>query len=211
MTAQIVTETHYPFLSNANEGLVSSIKGDPDMGHIAAIECAGAPKGRAVRWALAGDELILRGEGRAVPPTPWNLAIGAGRTQQVSLEPGQRLRFCVLAVPEISEPSPRKRRYPDKRVRGRRRPLLTAGEQMAWFEYRTMWVPGTGGSVPQCANAKILDISQCLMGSDRTGDVWRAVRAEIEAEVVDPGAVVQMMIGRYRTYGFGLPLFAMSG
>jgi hypothetical protein len=212
MSGTTAREVRFPWLAATDPSVMEigveeavSVCMNSEMGHRASVACAGSPGlEHPVRWSVDPDGMVIRwGEfaDPVDPPLPWGQVLGSPSVREVELRAGQPVRFTVLAVPERSAPVHR----PGER--GERKSLSKESDQIEWLVDRATWVVNTGKTVRQCSDVSVESLAGCSFHSPRNGGAWRAVRAEISAVVEDPEAVAQMMFGRYRAFGFGLPVF----
>ena len=189
----------FPWLPG--RALAEDIRADRGLGHLAAVACAGAPGfAEPVRWAMTDEGMVLRGspKTRFTTPPGWAGALAAPRVRSVQLRADDEVRFEVSVVPERAV-----------RRAGRRSKRVPVLEDVAVTE----WLLERLTRLPSDANEDML-FDQMRISYEREEHnsevlecTWHAVRASVEAIVVDPSAVCRLMIGRQRAYGFGLPVF----
>lgn len=181
--------------------LTESLKADRGLGHLAAVACAGAPGlDEPVRWAMTGEGMVLRASPKALfaAPPGWAEALGAPRVRSVQLQAGDEVRFEVSVVPE--------RAVRRAGRRGKRVPVLEDVAIMEWLLSRLTRLPSSPDDMT--FDRMRISYEREEHTSEALECTWHAVRASVEAVVVDPLAVCRLIVGHQRAYGFGLPVFS---
>lgn len=174
------------------------VRSDPVYGHRAAVDCAGMPgQHHPVRWAMTDDGMVVRApkDGFSGTSTAWREVFAEPSISVVDLLPGDRVRFSLLAVPERCLP-PSDSAW-QRRQRGRRVLITDDDEIEKWLR-------------SHLAGLDDVDFESCAphpVWSQELNHLWRAVRVTVSAVVGDPVVLSELMVGRSRAYGFGLPVF----
>jgi hypothetical protein len=177
---------------------------DPANGHMVAVSCAGAPGlDQPVRWALRDGELVIRTTSKLQSKVPRELGdlLHGPRTELVKLHTGDHVAVKLLAAPTRTVPNGYRQLLGEDNKRERRGavvPIVNDEEIYQWLETR----------LSQAFVVDTLSFRKRLVRSRQLWHKWFAVDVNATAIVTSPKEAAQLLVGRSKAYGFGLPVIS---
>lgn len=177
---------------------------DPVVGHMVAVSCAGAPGlDEPVRWALRDGDLLIRTTSKLQSKVPNELVklLHGPRTELVKLHAGDRVAVKLLAAPTRTVPNGYRQLLSEDNKRERRGavvPIVNDEEIYQWLEAR----------LSKAFMLDSLSFQKRLIRSRQLWHKWLAVDVNATAIVTSPATAAQLLVGRGRAYGFGLPVIS---
>ena len=177
---------------------------DPANGHMVAVSCAGAPGlDQPVRWALRDGELVIRTTSKLQSKVPRELGdlLHGPRTELVKLHTGDHVAVKLLAAPTRTVPNGYRQLLGEDNKRERRGavvPIVNDEEIYQWLETR----------LSKAFMIDSLTFQKRLVRSRQLWHKWFAVDVNATAIVTSPKEAAQLLVGRSKAYGFGLPVIS---